>query len=413
MSCDCKVGEIINNRKIISIDGDYCTIECLKCKNILSKSTSKLRHRLENNECGVCSNKITVAYVNDVYTKRKDLLQYFVNAEDAIGKGLWCRKKVNLICPYCGTRVNRTVEWLTNTGFVCDVCQRNTGKGSFFERIFAFILYENNINFEREKIFPWGKQYRYDFYIKDKNIIIELNGIQHYSESSMCKDSTLEERMRIDNDKMELAKNHQINKYYFIKCIDNNVEKFISELKHHTELIDDLSLNLNINYSDFICSYYDSIYNDVITEYFKDIPKKKICKKYNISKNVINDILQTPKAQSRIQNENIITHRENIRKQRVANAIKKIYYKEIICLETLKIYNSYHDAERDTGINRISISKCCNRINHYTVNKNDGKQYHWLFKSDYDSLNEDDIKDILQFKQACGNSHKSDNNTKK
>ena len=41
-------------------------------------------------------------------------------------------------------------------------------------------LNENNIIFEREKKFDDFGRYRYDFYIPQKKILIECQGIQHF-----------------------------------------------------------------------------------------------------------------------------------------------------------------------------------------------------------------------------------------
>lgn len=64
-------------------------------------------------------------------------------------------------------------------------CQRYNYKGSGGsqgEQLIASLLNQNNIIYEREKIFKDLRQglYRFDFYIPSLNIVIEYNGEQHY-----------------------------------------------------------------------------------------------------------------------------------------------------------------------------------------------------------------------------------------
>lgn len=53
---------------------------------------------------------------------------------------------------------------------------------SSYEEYVLQILLKERINFEREKAFPdlKGGSYRYDFYLPDRNIIIEVDGQYHF-----------------------------------------------------------------------------------------------------------------------------------------------------------------------------------------------------------------------------------------
>ena len=53
---------------------------------------------------------------------------------------------------------------------------------SQFEQKIVKILQKSGVKFEKEKVFKdcYNGYYRYDFYLPDKNIVIEANGIQHY-----------------------------------------------------------------------------------------------------------------------------------------------------------------------------------------------------------------------------------------
>lgn len=57
------------------------------------------------------------------------------------------------------------------------------------------------------------------------------------------------------------------------------------------------------------------------------------------------------------------------RKNKSKLGIIQHHYKDIICLNNLKIYHTYTDAGNDTKCSRIGISKCCNKENHFTISK--------------------------------------------
>lgn len=84
------------------------------------------------------------------------------------------------------------------------------------EEQIANILNENNIIFEKQKIFNdcKYKQYlRFDFYLPNLNTVIEYNGIQHYEEVAYFDDTkdSLELRKIRDNIKKEYCKSKNIN----------------------------------------------------------------------------------------------------------------------------------------------------------------------------------------------------------
>lgn len=65
-------------------------------------------------------------------------------------------------------------------GHGCKKCNSSKGENKVEE-----FLIKNNIKYEKEKCFDTCKNkgyLRFDFYIKDLNILIEFNGIQHYKE---------------------------------------------------------------------------------------------------------------------------------------------------------------------------------------------------------------------------------------
>jgi len=81
--------------------------------------------------------------------------------------------KINIICKQHGMFVQTPNNHLRNHG--CPIC--NLSKG---EKEIQSFLFENEIKFQREKIFEKLNQKRFDFYLPKYNIAIEYDGIQHF-----------------------------------------------------------------------------------------------------------------------------------------------------------------------------------------------------------------------------------------
>lgn len=86
------------------------------------------------------------------------------------------KTKVKIICNEHGV-FETTPEWHLN-GCGCPKCEEPLG-----ERKISAYLEEHNIEFQKQYHIEYkGKHYKADFYIPSKNLIIEYNGKQHYSQ---------------------------------------------------------------------------------------------------------------------------------------------------------------------------------------------------------------------------------------
>ena len=97
------------------------------------------------------------------------------------------------------------------------------------------ILLENNIVFEQEKTFEWlkyKKPLHLDFFLPDKNIVIECHGEQHFNRFRWeNNDKMLKIRQKRDNIKYELCNKHNIKVlYYANKKYTENMITNISDL---------------------------------------------------------------------------------------------------------------------------------------------------------------------------------------
>lgn len=102
---------------------------------------------------------------------------YVINAvQGSSGHGK--HKYWNAVCPVCHKVCKIRSDHLVLGDISSCGCSKSKGE----EKI-AKILDEHNIEFERQKRFrdcKYKSQLPFDFYVTDKNIVIEFNGIQHY-----------------------------------------------------------------------------------------------------------------------------------------------------------------------------------------------------------------------------------------
>ena len=402
------IGDVINNRVIIDrIEPEYkqskkYILKCLDCGTEVKIEEKRLISK-PNMKCGVCNGKRLAKGINDVATLRPDLIKYFNNPSEASTIGLYNKKSRLFKCPNCGSFKRTNMGRIYRDGFKCKIC--DISNGSFGECLFKFILNTNNIKFEKEWVFDWGKNYRYDFYLYDFNCIVEIQGMQHYKDVALWnKDITLEQRKDIDNDKEAKALENGIDMYFRIDCKKSKIDYFLKQIKN-SNILNYINLDINLDYSDFSSYYYKNIYEDVITRYINGEPLKSIAKSHNTSLGVMHNILDTPKAKERIkglevqQDKSIGEIREDLRKSKASSGIYKFHSnKDFICIETNKIYHTFAEASDDSGSNRVTISKCCNHKMYYTLDKN-GNKLHWMFLNEFNNTSKEYIENLLNFKQ--------------
>jgi len=118
--------------------------------------------------------------------------------------GLSSSKKYKFICEDCKFDYTIALYDIISRNGGCTICRHKTSK-----KLYKFLQSQYN-NIEREKSFDWcindstGIKLRYDFYISDYNLIIELDGKQHFQEVVRWK-SCVEDTRERDIFKMNCA----------------------------------------------------------------------------------------------------------------------------------------------------------------------------------------------------------------
>ena len=125
--------------------------------------------------------------------------------------------------------MNRQIHSITRNRFVCPYC---SWEKSFGEKIFRRIFINTNINFESEKTFSWSNRKRYDYYLSDYDLYIEIQGNWTHGKHPFNKND------KDDLNIVELWKSKKSN--YYNKAINDWTQK--DPLKRET------AKNNNLNY---------------------------------------------------------------------------------------------------------------------------------------------------------------------
>ena len=142
--------------------------------------------------------------------------QYLINefGEDAIDK-YWSKsnkfspfdikpfyeKKVKLICQQCGNEDDIFPKEFWANPYRCKACSDGY---SYPNKFMYNLLKQLNVNFTSEYCPSWSSPRRYDFYLEDYKLIVEMDGSLGHGKSA-TRSYTLEETIRIDKEKDKLA----------------------------------------------------------------------------------------------------------------------------------------------------------------------------------------------------------------
>lgn len=149
--------------------------------------------------------------------KRPNLCKCLKYKEDGYKYGYTSRKELEWVCADCGYGILKAPSSFSGDHFVCPNCIKND---SYPNRFMFNILTQLNINFQREYTPDWIYPKRYDFFIPDKNTIIEMDGGFHREESVKEND--------LYKDKM--ANEHKLN-VIRINCDYQKTELRFDEIK--------------------------------------------------------------------------------------------------------------------------------------------------------------------------------------
>lgn len=202
---------------------------CPVCNNIFITGSQHLRDK--NKPISMCFNCATHQY-DDLSGQKFGKLLVLKRDKNTDNK------RVKFICQCeCGSIVSVQANHLTSGEIQSCGCLISGGENRISE-----ILTNYGVSFEKQKIFTNCKNKRYlrfDFYIPDKKIVIEYNGVQHYEPVDMF--GGLEGFLYINN-------NDYIKRNY---CRNNGIKLYTIDYKENIEE----SLVRILSNEEIVCPY--------------------------------------------------------------------------------------------------------------------------------------------------------------
>lgn len=190
-------------------------VQCKICGYNWSAVASSL---LRGNGCPCCAKKRVQEFhtcTHEEFVEKLSMINPHIEVIDTYVNN---STKIRIKCKSCGHIEYMTPSKLLSRIYNCKAC---SDKISFPNRFMTSLLDELHINYIPEKVFDWSNNKRYDFYIPDYNMIIEMHGEQHYTKDMF--DKTTKERQEIDNYKQNLAYKNDIKNYL---VIDSRISSF-------------------------------------------------------------------------------------------------------------------------------------------------------------------------------------------
>lgn len=279
--------------------------------NICNADISLTQTQLSNGtQCPCCTNKQVVIGINDIPTTDPWMVDYFPNGYDEAknythgsGKSIYPR------CPDCGriSNVKTHIYNIYRQKTITCICKDSI---SYPEKFIYNMLLQLSEQFKfqlTKNDYKWIGKYRYDFYLVKFNTIIEVNGLQHYENSSVIEN---------DKNKKELAQRNGV-KLITIDCRYSNCEYIKNSL-----LNSELSKLINLEKINWIeCNNFakKNLCKEVCKLFQNGYSVTNLSDKYLISKNSIRRMLhvgneiglchydgKSENSESSINNENNI-----------------------------------------------------------------------------------------------------------
>ena len=356
--------------EFISRKGNSVTCKCKICGYQFSKRSA---YFLEHHEkCPCCSNSIVVPRVNSIMVTHPEIYNMLKDKEFGKTVTYGSTKRTDFICPRCGNVINTTILNVYENGLSCKACSDGI---SFPNKFIYNILKINSIKFKTEKTFEWSKNKRYDFYIPSTNIIIEVNGLQHYERAYSKTGRTLEEEIENDTIKKELALLNGIKesnyividaRYSEIDWIVNSIRK--TELMNIIKLDDDIIKSANEMAMKSVCFDVADMYNNKMK--IMDISEETGLERTTI-RSYLKKMAKLDKC--------VYPPKKEIKRKPKKEKL------QIICLENEKIYESFGAIMLDFQSlkSKGNICSCCKGIRNYVYDKESGRKLHFMYYEDY------------------------------
>lgn len=221
--------------------------KCLCDGYIFESSEHNLKHM---KKCAVCTGHVVIKGVNDIATKRPEIVKFLKNKDDAYKYSAKSSSVLKFTCDICGADFD-TSPHRFSYNFPCGCYSLDSYPNRLIQEIFIQLKIPY-IRELRKKHFSWCENYRYDLYFESDNsaYIVEMDGGMH-------EDKQLE----VDKIKDDLAMEHGIkviridcdypkveNRLSYIRdnLLESNLSTIVDLSKVDWDIIDAKLLNENI-----------------------------------------------------------------------------------------------------------------------------------------------------------------------
>lgn len=327
-------------------------VKCNKCDNIDIISENSLNQKTG---CQNCNPRVAKRGITDINTTHPDIAKQLLNENDKYTLTYGSDKNVEFVCPTCKNVITQIVHNVVKRGLRCKFCSDGF---SYPEKFLCNILKQINVNFILQLTkskFKWCFKYKYDFYMNDKNCIIETHGIQHYKESTLTT-RTLEEEQENDKLKEQLAKESGIEHYIVLDCRKSESE-WIKKSVLESEL--PTLLNFTENDIDWMKCHKNSLKSFIFeaSNYWDNgiHSTTEIANIMNLSPCTIREylIIASKSGFSTYTREDAIKYKKHPPSYKVK------------CLNTNEIFESVKIASEHVSIGEGSIRNACKGISKY------------------------------------------------
>lgn len=337
---------------------------------------TKLGNITHNHQgCPYCCGRYFIQGESDLYTVYPEVARLLLGPDEGKFLSKCSGQKKKFKCPFCGLVSEHIVSNVVKRGFSCPACSDGI---SYPNKFAASMFRQLDVKFIHEFIFE-GASYKYDFYLPEFNVIVEMHGRQHYEQWSKSS-RTLEEEQLNDKNKMDFAINKNIKHYVVVDSRNSDI-CYISKniLKSYLNDILDLSM---VDWRE--CGYFASgslvhasasLYNS----------------KYSICEISIKLGYTEPTIRRWLKKATDIGLCEYLPGKGFLKDNKNV-----ILLNTKEIFYSVSEAGRIYGIPLQNISKNCKHQRSYAgFDFNTGLPLVWRFLDEYDENETIDFKLLI------------------
>lgn len=310
---------------------------------------------IKNNKilCPVCSGRAVSKGINDLNTIVPHITKYLYNPKDGEKYTAQSNHVVKWKCPFCNYEWEQSINKMVLKANKCPNCSFNR---SYAEKIVSSILDQLRLQYQVEAIFNWSDNRRYDFYISKLNLIIEVNGKQHYSSPFPNAIRTTEEEKANDEYKFQLAINNGV-KYYIVLDTSHSSLSQIKKQIANSQLPE--LLHFNMKDIDWLkCDEFatQNIIFNVCQDYASGSTVNELINKYSKCKNTIMSYLRRGTLQGWCNYDPNMARK----KACIDNGVRviKTMSKPVLQIniktgETIQQFPSLQQAQRELNINHI------------------------------------------------------------